>query len=351
MPSDAAFHRPGAGYGGIGVKLTEIIQRALLQMMLVEMLVRLRRAAAELVQARPDAALEVRDHSAQVMGDDPEVGVPVEESREDQPRHRGRRLVRPPERPPDVVLRPGLRRIVGVEREYRRVPAQDRAGGARGPGVLGFPRRRSLRAGGRRGGNGLRQDAGNGPASHPHDPELGNGVFGDSHPLDPHRQRGGARPGESTEPCHPNPDASRHGAAGGDLRARRPERGAECGFGAGAPLERRRWKSRKNQDAGDQAPSPHSRREVPASPKERARRRGEVGVSDAFTSVPAVRGNPLHPAHGNFCGGEPPGHRSQNLDGSKYTTRWEGSKADSRRLYGVLAAGISSCISFLYAGS
>src|SRR5262245_38939315 len=48
---DAALHRSRAGDGGVRVELPEIVERPLLQRVLVEMLLMVGRAAAELVEA------------------------------------------------------------------------------------------------------------------------------------------------------------------------------------------------------------------------------------------------------------------------------------------------------------
>src|SRR5215207_5933680 len=73
----------------------------------------IRRASAQLIPTRPHAAGEVRDHPAAVVGEDLETGVTIEHAVEDDAGHERRCLVRPAERPPDLVLRGGLADVVG----------------------------------------------------------------------------------------------------------------------------------------------------------------------------------------------------------------------------------------------
>src|SRR5437879_564876 len=81
-----------------------------------------RRQVARLFpEATADAPRAERNHRAHVMGNDHEVGVTVEDAREDEPAHGHRRFVRPAERPPEIELRPWLPRVVRDEGGPRRM--------------------------------------------------------------------------------------------------------------------------------------------------------------------------------------------------------------------------------------
>ncbi len=110
----------------VGVELLEVVERPALDRRLDQMPVLVRRPRAELVPAGADAAGEVRDHRAAVVGEEAQVGVPVEDAREHDARHERRGLVRPAERPPDLVPRAVLRLVVGERAVAARMDA-DRA--------------------------------------------------------------------------------------------------------------------------------------------------------------------------------------------------------------------------------
>ena len=59
-----------------------------------------------------DAAFEIRDHPAHVMGDDLRSGMAVEQAGEHQTRHRDAGVIGPAEAPPDLVARLLLGRII-----------------------------------------------------------------------------------------------------------------------------------------------------------------------------------------------------------------------------------------------
>jgi hypothetical protein len=61
-----------------------------------------------------------------MVREDPDVRQPIQQARKHQPLHGDARLVRPPERPPDLVLRLLLARVIGERGASRRVQ-QDRA--------------------------------------------------------------------------------------------------------------------------------------------------------------------------------------------------------------------------------
>ena len=97
---------------GVTVEHAEIVDRSLLQPTAGAGILRIIGPLAELVQSTSNAALEVRHHAAQMVGDDLQIRLPVKQTREEQPTHRHRRFVRPAERPPEVVLRARLARVV-----------------------------------------------------------------------------------------------------------------------------------------------------------------------------------------------------------------------------------------------
>src|SRR5262245_53530383 len=110
----ARFHGvPGAEKRRVAVEHPEVVDWPPAQPGEGAGILRIVTPAAELVQAAADAACAERNHRAQVVGDDHEVRIPVEDPREHEPAHGDTGLVRPPERPPEVALRPRLSRIVG----------------------------------------------------------------------------------------------------------------------------------------------------------------------------------------------------------------------------------------------
>jgi hypothetical protein len=71
------------------------------------------RAGAEHLQARPDAAVVIRDHAAEMVRDDLQRRMAVEQTAERHAHHRDRCVVRPAEAPPQLVTRLRLGGIIG----------------------------------------------------------------------------------------------------------------------------------------------------------------------------------------------------------------------------------------------
>ena len=106
--------RHAAEHRGVGIEaVLEIIDRALLQAFEHQAQVLVRGARAELVPARADAAFQHGRDTAEMVGDDLQVGVFVHDAGEHQPRHRRRGLVGPAQGPPDFVFRFFLAEIIG----------------------------------------------------------------------------------------------------------------------------------------------------------------------------------------------------------------------------------------------
>src|ERR1700704_1116821 len=101
---------------GVGIEHLEIVHRAVLETRVFRRGVMLRRAEEDLAKAKIDAAGEVRDHAAHVMGDDLEIGKLVEQPRIDQARHARRSLIGPAEAEPDLGLG---RLLAGIVRKIR----------------------------------------------------------------------------------------------------------------------------------------------------------------------------------------------------------------------------------------
>ena len=87
-----------------------------------------RGAGAELVPAGPDPAGEMGHHAAAVVDQELEVRVALQHPGEHDPRHEGRQVVLPAERPPDLVARPLLCGVVGPPRVAARVDLEQAAG-------------------------------------------------------------------------------------------------------------------------------------------------------------------------------------------------------------------------------
>src|SRR5262252_10829322 len=111
-----AQHGPGIGaeHRGIDVEVfLEIIERTLFQAALERLVIGVRGARADLIPAGADAPLQHRHDAAEMMHDQLEAGIVVERLGEDEASHGGRGLIRPAERPPDLVKRFLLVEIVG----------------------------------------------------------------------------------------------------------------------------------------------------------------------------------------------------------------------------------------------
>ena len=113
--------------GRVGPEHLEIVVRPLLHRREQRGVVLVGRARPELVEAVADAPFEVRESSRRGGARRSLMPrQPIEQPREHQPLHRRARLVRPAERPPDLVFRFRLAGIVGEAGAARRVQ-QDRA--------------------------------------------------------------------------------------------------------------------------------------------------------------------------------------------------------------------------------
>src|SRR5262245_18482933 len=114
--------RARAEYGGVGIKiLLEVVERRLLHALAQRHVILVRRTRAELVPAGADAAFHHRHDAAEMVHDNLQVGIFVERLGEHQARHGGGGLVRPTERPPDLVQRLLLVDVVGMVGAARRV--------------------------------------------------------------------------------------------------------------------------------------------------------------------------------------------------------------------------------------
>ena len=112
---------PEADRAGLGIG-----RRAERRRVRVEAAEVVERLAGDRARVRPkrrdgEPAAHRRDHRSHVMGDDLQVGKLLQPAGEDEARHRNRGLIRPAERPPDVVLRTLLVWIVGPLVAARRV--------------------------------------------------------------------------------------------------------------------------------------------------------------------------------------------------------------------------------------
>ena len=105
----------------VAVEHAEVVDRSLLESAAGARVVGVVGALAELVESAADAALEVRHHAAQVVGDDLQVRMAVEQTRKQQARHGHGGLVRPAEGPPQVVLGALFADVVGEVGRPRRV--------------------------------------------------------------------------------------------------------------------------------------------------------------------------------------------------------------------------------------
>src|SRR5207253_2734814 len=101
------------------VEILEVLDGPLLHRFQERNVVRVRGTFAELVPSVSDAAFEVRNHAAHVMGDDLQSRKLVEVSGEYEPRHCDARLVWPAERPPNFVQRFGFALIIREVRSPR----------------------------------------------------------------------------------------------------------------------------------------------------------------------------------------------------------------------------------------
>src|SRR5262245_40541894 len=120
---EPAAHRVDAAakQRGVAVKVVQIVEVRPLERGQDLGIVLVAGAAPQYLQARPDAAVVEGNHSAEVMGDDLELGIAVEQPVEHHPHHRYRGVVGPAEAPPHLEPRLRLRRIVGHARGARRV--------------------------------------------------------------------------------------------------------------------------------------------------------------------------------------------------------------------------------------
>src|ERR671915_327299 len=107
--------------GGVGVEAPEGLDRAFVERAVHKLPLLLRRALPEAVHAGTDAPGEEGDHAARVVRDDLEIRMADEDAGEDEPGHEDRRVVWPPEEPPDLVLRLPLVGVVGPGRVARRM--------------------------------------------------------------------------------------------------------------------------------------------------------------------------------------------------------------------------------------
>src|SRR6266478_7635822 len=94
---------PGPEQRGVAVEHPEVVDGPPLEPSERAAVLGVVAPGTQLVQPAADSPLAERDHRTQVMRDDDETGVAIEEAGEDEAPHGHARLIRPAERPPEIV--------------------------------------------------------------------------------------------------------------------------------------------------------------------------------------------------------------------------------------------------------